>query len=70
MIECRQAFSNLILFRAVYNNSENKSKVYTLKGSAAEFPLLSAVAKEIFSAQAISAQSERDFSGAGLFAQM
>ena len=35
-------------------------------GSAAEFPMLSAVAKEIFSAQATSAQSERDFSQAGL----
>ena len=41
-------------------------KIYTLKGSAAEFPMLSAVAEEIFSAQATSAQSERDFSQAGL----
>ena len=36
------------------------------KVSAAEFPMLSAVAKGIFSAQATSAQSERDFSQAGL----
>ena len=56
-----RAFSNLIFFRAGYNNSET---------SAAEFSMLSAVAKEIFSTQAISAQSEQDFSRADLFVQI
>ena len=45
---------------------KNESKIYTVKGSAAELSMLSGVAKKIFSAQATSAQSERDFSQVGL----